>query len=144
MSEAAKDEWEKESSPNPSKVWLPTFRKYGEDEPFRKRGESFAVVEARNDALGDRLMIVRLHSVPRGQGSGTSLLDFLKRLADRYRIRIELTAEPYYPTEPQQAKSLMDEKHERAQLIAWYQKRGFVQKFWGMDSMWYPDVPLEP
>jgi hypothetical protein len=135
---AALKEWEEASTPCPLWLTLPTT---GErvQELFRKYGKAFAVVELQDDDLGDRLLIERMESPEPKSGAGTSLLSFLKGLATKHGIRIELVACPYPPSMPQPAGTILTEK----ELVSWYEKRGFVKKTWGMPTMWYPDFPTE-
>ena len=132
---AALREWEGASTLSPQWVILHTSREHVE-EPFRKYGQAFAVVLAFDT---DHLIIERLHSRETGRGHSKALVCFLQSLADKHEVRIEVIPGAYELVERPIGPTLSDNE-----LRGWYAKRGFVQKTWGLATMWYPDFPPEP
>jgi GNAT superfamily N-acetyltransferase len=127
--QSAKIEWEENSEPRfvprrkGSAAWI---------EEFRQRGIAKAWLEW-NDTDG-RVEIKKIEAVPQGNGDGTRLLEFLKRLAIPYDPN---------PTNGKECPSPADWIAKQERLVEWYRRCGFqIQRSEnGPPEVYYPRVP---
>lgn len=80
------------------------------------RGEQYAEVSIH--AHAGYAFIDVIHSLKRGAGHASAVLDRICALADRYGVSLELIPQP-----------LGFDGLDRRQLIAWYARRGFVPRY---------------
>ena len=130
----ARAEWEAATIPHP----LNCKRSDGEiiEEPFRRYGDAIAWLE-----WDHYCQITKIETLRPMSGAPTSLLIFLKGIADRCRIHLYGFPVPYPPTCPLASSSPLSQE----QLITWYSKCGFLvgKDRKGAPYVWYPDVPEE-
>jgi TPR repeat protein len=130
----AQKEWEDKTTRHPKerlvgkKIRTQEFRKFGE-----------AIAWLRWD--GNHIEMKKMEKLPcAGRGSGTSLINFVKSLADNYQVRIFGNPMSYDPDPPIPCGHLLTQ----GRLESWYKKHGFkIVKIQDSDIpiMWYPDLP---
>ena len=132
----AQQEWEDNTTHHPKEHFYENGKKQGTD-PFRKYGHAIAWLEWDSKSI----VIKKIEKLPcAGRGAASSLINFLKSLADKYQIRIWGNPIRYDPDPPVPCGPLLTQD----QLEAWYEKHGFqirkIQNF-GFPIMGYPDAP---
>ena len=111
--DAAKQEWESETEPNP----LPGRK--GVEQPFRRLEKAIAWVEFPRTGL---VQFKKIESLPcAARGDATRLLKLLTDICDRYGLTIEGNPEPYPPSASSKDKPILT----REELFVWYGKHGF-------------------
>ncbi|HEX3625232.1 MAG TPA: hypothetical protein VH280_07395 [Verrucomicrobiae bacterium] len=105
---------------------------------YQQFGQAIALVYWPEDYIN----LAKLEKLPgAGRGAAVPLIDFLKSLADKYRLCIQAHVRPYTPAPP-----WSERKPTLEELKGWYQRRGF-RLFPGGDPefpwAWYPDAPKD-
>lgn len=134
----AKRDWEEKTSPHAKRHCVSKIRGTYRTEEFQKFGQAIALINWPEGSID----LVKLEKLPdAGRGAAVPLIDFLKSLADKYRLCIQAHVRPYTPDPP-----WSERKPSLEELKAWYQKRGF-KLFPGGDPefpwAWYPDAPKD-
>jgi len=111
----AKEEWERNTSPH-TKLH-PVGRGVIHEHEFRQYGQAIAWLKWD----GDCIEIAKFETLQHGQGAATKLIEFLKCLADKYKVGIFGHATAYPPDPPIPEGELFSQE----QLEAFYRKHGF-------------------
>lgn len=133
--ELAWQEWERQTEPYPKTHYI--GKKPFIDE-FRRYGDAIAWLEIGDDCI----TITKIEALKTGKGAARRLVEFLKSLADKYRVRLFGNAVVYPPDVPTPVGPLLSQQ----ELEAWYAKMGFkLRKIAGttITGIWYPDFPSE-
>lgn len=114
----AQADWERASEP------YPLFHQSGKRtirDDFRRMGNAIAVID-----WGQNCELKKLEPITPREGGPTTLLAFLRGLADKHGIAIRGNATPYLPSRSELHEMIMSQE----QLEKWYQDRGFqVHRF---------------
>lgn len=103
-------------------------------EPFRRFGDSIAWLD-----WCEWCVIKKIETLKPMTGATTRLLELLKSIANRHRIRITGNPTTYEPSCPLATPYRLTQ----TQLELWYQKRGFLVRKGTHNflHLWYPDAP---
>lgn len=132
--ELAWKEWQEHTTPYPKDqiigrhVFVDEFRRYGQALAWLKPGP-------------DYILISKIEALQTRRGEAKRLLEFLKSLSDRYKIRLFARALAYIPDPPLPSGPLLSQR----QLEDWYGRLGFeirpINKH--VAEIGYPDLPAE-
>jgi hypothetical protein len=102
---------------------------------FRRYGQAIALLEPK----GDYIFISKLEALQTGQRAAKNLIEFLKKLSDKYDVRLFARAIAYQPDPPVPTGHLLTQ----TELQDWYAKLGF--RVWPINrqsaDVGYPDLP---
>jgi len=111
----AQKEWESNSIPN-TKLH-PIGRGVIHEHEFRRYGQAIAWLKWD----GDCIEIAKFETLCPGRGAAAKLVEFLKSLADKYKVTLFGHATAYQPDEPFPQGQLLSQK----ELEDFYRKHGF-------------------
>src|ERR1700733_1278742 len=134
----AQQEWEVIATLHPKQHFYENGKKQEGEQQFRKFEQAIVLLN-----WCEYIEITKLERLPDGgRGAAIPLVEFLKKLANKYHVRISGHVKPYKPDSP----SLKGEHiPTQKELEVWYRKRGFYlctrRSELGAVVLWYPDVP---
>jgi len=99
---------------NNTKQFLDDYYNQTQENPLNTKSRIYNNTKIEIYPIKNTIHISDLQSITPNSGAGTKTLNFLKSLADKYNIKLTLTAKSYTNT------------ITTKQLINWYQKNKFI------------------